>query len=359
MTIEPEQVRAPFERWLSQRWPEVRGLRIGEVQSPKSGFSAQTLILPVAGERAGAPFEDKVVLKIESPEPAVYPQQAPGLDCEVEIQFRAMSAIAKSGAAPVAELIGFESDSNVLGAPFYAMGYVAGEVPVENPIYTKEGFFVDATPAQRAQLIEQGLRALANLHALDWRAAGFEWLVPRGEQPSVDRQIEIWKRYARRELRERVHPLIDRALAWMRAHRPSQTHAPSLSWGDCRPGNIIWRDFRPAALTDFENVAVAPPEFDLGWWIMFDRWSHEAYGQPRLPGEPTREEQVAIYERLAGRPMRDMVYYEMVGAFRYAAIVVRVMNRLVERGMLPAEQTIWIDNPASTCLAQLLDEVGG
>ncbi|MCA9512937.1 MAG: phosphotransferase family protein [Myxococcota bacterium] len=358
MSIDPESVRAPFAKWLSQRWPDVASLRVGAVQSPKSGFSAQTLILPVEGERAGVPFSEKVVLRIESPEPAVYPQQAPGLDCEVEIQFRAMAAVAATGVVPLAPLIGFEGDASVLGAPFFAMGFVEGEVPIENPIYTAEGFFVDATPAERARLVEEGLCALAALHSLDWRAAGFGWLVPDGEEPTVERQVDIWERYARRELDGRAHPLIDRALAWMRANRPAPPHPPTLSWGDCRPGNVIWRDFRPLALTDFENVAVAPPEFDLGWWLMFDRWSHEAYGQPRLEGEPTRAEQVAIYERAAGRSMGDTFYYELIGAFRYAAIVVRVSNRLVERGLLPADQTLWLQNPASTCLEQMLDEVG-
>jgi hypothetical protein len=34
------------------------------------------------------------------------------------------------------------------------------------------------------------------------------------------------------------------------------------------------------------------------------------------------------------------------------------MNRSVARGELPADQKIWLDNPASTCLAQLLEECG-
>jgi hypothetical protein len=33
------------------------------------------------------------------------------------------------------------------------------------------------------------------------------------------------------------------------------------------------------------------------------------------------------------------------------------MNRMVARGELPPDQTIWLDNPASTCLSLLLDEL--
>jgi hypothetical protein len=44
-------------------------------------------------------------------------------------------------------------------------------------------------------------------------------------------------------------------------------------------------------------------------------------------------------------------------AARYSAIVVRVMNRMVARGQLPPEQTIWLENPASACLSQMLKEL--
>lgn len=351
-----DEIREPFTHWLAERWPQRSRLRVGELQSPKSGFSAQTIILPVDFEEGGEATTEKIVLRLENPEPAIYPVQAPGLDCEVEIQYKTMEALAKTGVAPLAPLVGYEGDADVLGMPFYVMGFVGGEVPVEDPIYTKQGFFVDAKPDERRRLVEEGLRSLAAVHTVDWRAAGFEWLVPAGEEPSIERQLRLWEEYARRELDGRVHPGIDRALDWLHANGP-KTHEPALSWGDSRPGNIIWRNFQPLALTDFENVAIAPPEFDLGWWLMFDRWSHETYGQERLPGEPTREEQVALYEQFSGRTVGDTLYYEVLGAFRYAAIVVRVMNRMVQRGMLASDQMLWLQNPSAVCLDQLLKVV--
>jgi aminoglycoside phosphotransferase (APT) family kinase protein len=121
---------------------------------------------------------------------------------------------------------------------------------------------------------------------------------------------------------------------------------------------MIWRDFRCQCVTDFENVAIAEPELDLGWWLMFDRWSHECFGVPRLPGEPTREEQRELYLRHAKAPVGDTTWHEIFAAARYCAIVVRVMNRAVARGEMPKGQRIWLENPASTCLAQLLEERG-
>jgi len=39
---------------------------------------------------------------------------------------------------------------------------------------------------------------------------------------------------------------------------------------------------------------------------------------------------------------------------RYSAIVVRVMNRSVERGVLPPDHTIWLQYPAVDCRRDLL-----
>jgi len=207
-------------------------------------------------------------------------------------------------------------------------------------------------------MLEDGLRVLARIHAVDWRAADLGWLVPPGGTPGTAAQLELWEAFARRELAGREHPVFEAGLAWLRRRVPKDERL-GVSWGDARPGNMIWSGFRCACVTDFENVAIGPPELDLGWWLMFDRWSHESFGAPRLPGEPTRDEQRAFYARCAGREPGDTRWYEIFAALRYTAIVVRVMNRSVARGEMPPDQRIWIENPAATCLADLLAEARG
>ncbi len=351
--MEDEELRQPFERWLAQRWSDAEGLRVGEFRSPKSGFSARSFFVPVSYRRRGEAYEEQVVLRIENPEPPIYPQQTLELDVEIEIQYRTMEALARTGKAPLAPLIGYEADPSLLGSPFFAMGFVGGDVPIENPPYTQQGFFVEASPEDRRRMIENGLRVLARVHEVDWRAAGFGWLVPQGVTPGVETQIDLWQRYAVRELRERAHPLLDEAFRWLRKHLP-QGLEPGFGWGDARPGNIIWRDFEPVCITDFENVAITPREVDVGWWLMFDQTMHESIEQARLPGEPSREEQRELYASFSDRGLGDTHYFEVLAAARYAAIVVRVMNRAVDRGFLPPDHEIWLRNPASTCLADLM-----
>lgn len=355
-TDDTEVLREPFERWLASHWSGVEDVRVAGFDQPKSGYSARTLMVQTTGRRGGAAFDEKVVLRIENPEPAIYPVQSPALDVEVEIQYRCMETVGRETAVPLAPLIGYEPDAAVLGAPFFAMGFVEGEVPVENPIYTQSGFFAEARPEERRRLIEAGLRILAEIHRIDWRGAGFDWLVAPGTEPGMSTQLALWEAYARRELRDRVHPVLDLGFEWLHANLPADLEV-GFSWGDSRPGNVIWRDFRPACVTDFENAAIAPPEMDLGWWLMFDRWSHENFGVDRLPGEPTREEQRDFYASCSGREVGDTLWFEVFAAMRYSAIVVRVMNRTVDRGLLPPDQTIWLQNPAADCLRDLLELV--
>lgn len=350
----PEPVIDPvaLSAWMSSHLDGADTVEVEGFSPPSSGYSAETTMFDARVTRDGEATDERFVVRRETPEPPVYPAQS-DLDVEIEIQYRVMDAVARHSDVPMAPLLGFESDAGMLDAPFFVMGFVPGQVPVESPIYTSEGFFVDATPEQRREMLFDGVRILADVHRIDWRAAGLDWLVPAGATPDTTRQLDIWERYARNALGDRVHPLFDEAMVWLRGNLPAPTE-PCLNWGDPRPGNIIWRDFRGVCVTDFEAASIAPPEMDLGWWLMFDHWSHESMGIDRLPGEPTREEQRDHYAACLGRDVGDTTFWEVFAATRYTAIVVRVMNRMVERGLLNDDHTIWLENPATVCLDLLL-----
>lgn len=333
-----------LERWMVA---SLGAGRVGDIQRLEVGYSAETTSFTFA--------DGRYVLRSELDEPPVYPQQAPGLDVEIAVQYRAMREIAARSSVPVAPLVGYERDPSVLGRPFFVMEFVVGEVPRVSPPYTASGFFADASPGQRREMVTDGLRRLAELHAIDWQG-GFDWLVAPGVRPGTAHQVSLWEQFLRRELGERALPVADRALAWLHANLPAG-EPTSLVWGDPRLGNMIWRDFRCVCVTDFENVAVASPDQDLGWWLMFDRWSHETFGAPRLPGEPSLDEQRELYAGFAGRDVGDTTFHEIFAALRYSAIIVRVMNRSAARGQPMASETFWRDNPASGLLAAMLDEL--
>ena len=265
-----------------------------------------------------------------------------------------ITALAAHSSVPVAPLLGWEPTGRVLGAPFYVMAHVDGWVPGESPPYPEQGPFADATPAQRHHLVDRGLAALAALHRVDRRTAGLDFLVGPGVTPGTAHQLGVWEGFAHRELDGRRLPALEEARAWLHTHLPED---PSVGfcWGDPRPGNIIWEGDEVACVTDFEAASIASPLQDLGWWLMFDRTMHP--DGTRAEGDPSLEEQRALYAAHAGIDVPDTTFHELFAAVRYAAIVVRVLNRLVARDQVPADHDIWRENPAAACLAELVAEL--
>src|SRR5439155_10780167 len=87
--------------------------------------------------------------------------------------------------------------------------------------------------AERAALGPQVARALARLHAIDWRARGFQFLgAPRPGREAAERELARWEERIRRSGLP-VSPPLAEALLWCRRHAPA-TDAITLVHGDYR-----------------------------------------------------------------------------------------------------------------------------
>jgi len=330
--------------------------QVDDLGTPRaSGYSNETVFFRARWREAGAPHEGRYVLRAEPKRPPVYPYQTKSRRPSVEVQYAAMEGVARAGGGPIAPLVGYEPGPELLGVPFFVMGFVEGEVPGDTPLYTKEGFFAEARPAQRRILVENGLDALARIHTLDWRKTGLEWLASDGEtdESPLARQLAIYRRYADAELGDRQHAVLREAFAWSERELPVSPPT-GIAWGDARPGNMIFQDFRCASITDWEAVALGPAELDLGWWLMFDRFAHESSGGERLDGEPTRAEQRAFYARRVGRKVTHTHWYEVFAALRFTTVMIRNGDRMTADGLIPESMNMAIHNPASQVLADLL-----
>jgi aminoglycoside phosphotransferase (APT) family kinase protein len=339
--------------WLARRDPDRGRPALTALGKPGSGYSAENLVI---GAKWDDGSEEKLVLRRDTSEPPIYPAQSADTTTGVVQQHSVMEALRRGGRVPVADSLGLETDPGVLGAPFFVMRHVAGDVPGEDPPYTRSGFFVEAAPADRSRLVAEGLRTLARVHETDIDDPSLAKLHPPGVRPGPARQLQVWEDNLREGLAGRSSPLIEESLSWLHEQTPPEASVV-FSWGDSRPGNMIWQNFEVACITDFEGAALGPRELDVGWWLMFDRWMHEGSGEARLAGEPERSEQRTMYEQAAGVSIGDTTWYEIFSALRFAVTVVQVMNRWVARGAIPEDQTVWRDNPATAVLADLFEEV--
>ncbi len=60
------------------------------------------------------------------------------------------------------------------------------------------------------------------------------------------------------------------------------------------------------------------------------------------------------YSTVSGHEVEDIGPWVLFAAARYAAIVVRLMNRWADRGLLDPDQTVYLD-PIAPVLRPLLD----
>ena len=224
-------------------------------------------------------------------------------------------------AVRVPRVVAVAEDPSVIGAPFYVMARVAGDV-----ITTSLPAALD-TPAERRRVGEELVDALVEVHAADWRACDLEGFGrPTGY---LERQLRrfsgLWEHNRTREL-----PTLDRVTEWLAAHRPESPEA-TIVHGDYRLGNAMFSPGAPArlaAIFDWELATIGDPLADVGYLVA--TWSQP--GDPddvpfafddvtRRPGFPTRAELIARYETATGRSLSDVRWYTALALWKAAVFL--------------------------------------
>jgi len=343
-----ERTREAFAAWLRAALPGASP-EVSPLTPPgATGFSNDTLLFDLARGRGGGRRTEGLVLRIQPTEHPVFPNY------DLAKQIRCMRLL-ENTRVPVPRVLWHEPDASVLGAPFYVMERVAGHIPPDNPPYHLDGWLKEAPEAERAAVWWSGVDTLADVHRLDWRAAGFGFLDEAdGTRAPLARALEQYRRYLAWAARGRPQPTCEAALPWLEANAPA-AEPTVLSWGDARIGNMIFREGRCVAVLDWEMVSLGSPEADLAWFLFLDRHHSEGVGTPRLPGFPSREATVERYAERTGHAPRHLHYYEVFAAFRFSVIMIRLAQQLQVLGLLPADSDFETNNIPSRLLARLLD----
>jgi aminoglycoside phosphotransferase (APT) family kinase protein len=184
---------------------------------------------------------------------------------------------------------------------------------------------VDAAPDQRERLWRSAVEQLVALHGVDPAGFGFLGRPDRGSS-GLEQDLTYWRRSYRWAAQGQEHPVMEAGEAWLLANLPSAPEG-GLSWGDCRPENMVFDDFRCTALLDFETASLAGPSVDLAWWALMDK-------RRALPGFGTPQQTVDLYRELSGRTLPELRYCLVLCAFRLAAIYLRLAAQLEARGLL-------------------------
>ncbi|QIS14345.1 phosphotransferase family protein [Nocardia arthritidis] len=319
-------------RWLDSRVSADHPPKISALSRPQSGGMSSSSVLFDAEWSVDGRLESGSFVARMAPEADDFPVFE---TYDLARQYKVMAGVAEACDVPMPELCWLETDENPLGTPFLVMRRVDGRVPADNPPYVFFGWLFDATPEERARLTAETVAVLAKIHAIPDPAARFPMLAGPGQ--ALRKHVEAqraWYRWALAADGYRI-PLIERTFDWLDAHWPADPGPDVLSWGDSRPGNIIYREFEPAAILDWEMAALGPRELDIAWLIFIHRFFQDIatrFDQPGLPDFLRRADVVAKYEELTGYTVRDLDWYLVYAALRHAIVMARVKRRMIHFG---------------------------
>lgn len=227
---------------------------------------------------------------------------------------------------PVPPSLGLCKDRSVIGADFYVMGLVEGDV------YTDSIDAVAIPENERYDLGMNVIDVLVRLHAVNPDEVGLGDLGKKEDY--VARQVRRWTRQWEKSKTENV-PDMEEAGRLLKENIPEQIGA-SIAHGDYRIGNFIIRESRVAAVLDWELCTLGDPLADVGylmnWWYTPDEVElGKGDGAPTaVGGFPSREDLIAYYERATGKDLSQINYYRALSYWRLAAISEGVYRRYIE-----------------------------
>jgi aminoglycoside phosphotransferase (APT) family kinase protein len=248
-------------------------------------------------------------------------------------QFDLIRAVGEQTTVPVPETFWNEPSPEPLGAPFFMMGRVDGVVPPDVlPYNFGDSWLFEADPKHQRALQNATVDLLAELH--DMPMPDFLEFDVDGDS-ALRRHVphtRDWYEFC--ALDSGPSPLIEQGFDWLDAHWPDESPTV-VCWGDSRIGNVLYRDFVPVAVLDWEMAGVGPRELDVAWLVHAHRGFEDLAKLMGLPGMPEflrREDVVARYTAASGYEPRDLDFYEVYCAVQWAIVFLRTGTRQVRFG---------------------------
>jgi aminoglycoside phosphotransferase (APT) family kinase protein len=246
----------------------------------------------------------------------------------VDREYRVIVAL-QDTAVPVAKAYALCEDASVIGTAFYVMDYVEGRL-----------FWDAALPelasAERRAVYQEMTRVIAELHGVDYRAAGLGDYGKPGRY--IERQVARWTQQYRAAETETIEAM-DSLIEWLPRHIP-EGEETSIVHGDFRLDNAIFHPSEPRilAVLDWELSTLGHPLVDLAYVCMryhldVDQFRGLAGLDLAALRIPSEAECVADYCRRRGRApvgAKEWTYYLVFNMFRLTGILQGVLARAIQ-----------------------------
>ncbi|NKQ58974.1 phosphotransferase family protein [Amycolatopsis sp. K13G38] len=236
-------------------------------------------------------------------------------------EHKVISALAPTR-VPVPETIALCQDTEVLGAPFYVMEFVAGK-----PYRSAEELTV-LGPQRTKAIADKLIDTLVDLHAVDPAEVGLaDFGRPEG---FLERQLRRWKKQldsSRSRDLEGVDQLHDRLARAVPVSGP-----PAIVHGDYRLDNVLVDSSDEIrAVLDWEMSTLGDPLTDLALLVAYaerEKVNLEVVSNvSSAPGYPTTDEVIARYAASSSRDISALNWYVGLAFFKLAVILEGIYYR--------------------------------
>jgi aminoglycoside phosphotransferase (APT) family kinase protein len=241
---------------------------------------------------------------------------------DVGREYRVLSALKETPVRVPRTVLTCE-DESVIGAPFYVMERVDGDViRDELPAYLTE--------EHRAVIGDELVDALVELHSVDTSMPSLDGFgKPSGY---LERQLRRWNGQLELTLpHTRPLPDLERVGKWLRDNLPA-SQPTVVVHGDYKLDNVMFRSGVPprlVAILDWEMSTLGDPLADLGWMTSFWLESSDAEEDlftrtsrvTQLPGFKSRSELVERYAQATGRDIGTLPWYQVLAIWKLAILL--------------------------------------
>jgi aminoglycoside phosphotransferase (APT) family kinase protein len=328
-TRDYEELRSQLQAWLNERLP---GVTVSDLVVPESnGMSSETVLFDITTPGEAEPR--RLVARI-APDPAADPVFQ---IYDMERQFLTMQMVAEHTEVPVPKVLWLETGTDAIGVPFFVMERVEGIVPPDVLPYTfGDNWLFEAAVEDQRRLERHAVEVVAALHELS--SDGPAAFLAGGDdgQSHLRHHVREQRAYYDWVAGDGVRsPLIEHGFEWLEEHWPEHEGGDVFSWGDARIGNMMFEDFTPVAVLDWEMASIGPREIDLGWMIYIHRFFQdlaEDLGMPGMPHILTRHTVAEIYEQATGYTPNDLDFYTAYAALRHGIVMFRITRRSIRFG---------------------------
>ncbi|WP_339656318.1 phosphotransferase family protein [uncultured Maribacter sp.] len=222
----------------------------------------------------------------------------------------------------------FNEDPKIIGAPFYIMEKVNGEILTAMYAFGKQ-----VSPEQFKTISTTWVDAFVEFHNIDYKEARLSELGrPKGY---VERQVNNWGKQYLAAVTDEV-PAAQKVMMWMSENQPKK-YDHTLIHNDFKYDNVVFADDswkKISAVLDWEMCTLGDPLMDLGtslgYWTTAGDPEFMKQGLPSptvMKGNPSRTEIVQQYALKSGRNIDDLTFYFAYGLFKIAVIAQQIYYR--------------------------------